>query len=99
MEQPLYYWDPSIAPSSLFIYKGDRYPEWDGDWFITTLRAETLFRFSWKERNFVKEERLYANHFGRLRHLSLSTEGFIYILIDDDNGSLVKLEKKYPFEE
>ena len=92
MVQPLLYWDPSVAPSSLLIYQGDKYPEWTGQWFMTTLANETLFRLAWDGSALTEEEQLYRGQHGRLRDVVESPDGYIYLLIDAENGSVIKLE-------
>ena len=92
MEQPLHYWDPSIAPSSLLIYHGTIYPEWKGDWFVTALKDKTLYRISWDGENIGSINRMYEGDYGRLRNISLSPEGYLYLLVDDEKGSLIKLD-------
>ncbi len=90
MEPPLYYWDPSVAPSSLLIYNGKNYPNWQSSWFVTTLREKTLLRFTKSGSKFV-EERLYQNEFGRIRKIETSPTGDLFLLTDGGRGSLIKI--------
>ena len=90
MEPPLYYWDPSVAPSSLLIYNGENYPNWQSSWFVTTLREKTLLRFTKSGSKFV-EERLYQNEFGRIRKIETSPTGDLFLLTDGSKGSLIKI--------
>ena len=90
MELPLYYWDPSVAPSSLLIYNGENYPNWQSSWFVTTLREKTLLRFTKSGSKFV-EERLYQNEFGRIRKIETSPTGDLFLLTDGSEGSLIKI--------
>ena len=90
MEPPLYYWDPSVAPSSLLIYNGENYPNWQSSWFVTTLREKTLLRFTKSGSKFV-EERLYQNEFGRIRKIETSPTGDLFLLTDGGKGSLIKI--------
>ena len=92
MIQPIHYWDPSIAPSSLLIYQGTIYPKWKGDWFVTALKGKTLYRISWDGENIGSINEMYEGEYGRLRNISLSPEGYLYLLVDDDEGSLIKLD-------
>ena len=91
MEQPLIYYDPSVAPSSHLIYSGTLYPDWTGHHFMTTLAEATLFRLTWDGSEIVPQEALFSNRLGRVRHIAQSPGGFIYLLIDDDQGSIIKL--------
>ncbi|MBX2871562.1 MAG: PQQ-dependent sugar dehydrogenase, partial [Saprospiraceae bacterium] len=79
------------APSSHLIYTGTVYPEWTGHHFMATLANERLFRLTWDGSNLTQQETLYRNSLGRIRHITQSPDGFIYLLIDDDQGALVKL--------
>ena len=90
MELPLYYWDPSVAPSSLLIYNGENSPNWQSSWFVTTLREKTLLRFTKSGSKFV-EERLYQNEFGRIRKIETSPTGDLFLLTDGSEGSLIKI--------
>jgi glucose/arabinose dehydrogenase len=90
VEQPLYYWDPSVAPSSLLIYSGENYSNWRNSWFVTTLRERTLFRFIRSENKF-HGERLYQNEFGRIRKIETSPTGDLFLLTDGGKGSLIKI--------
>ena len=92
MEQPLHYWDPSIAPSSLLIYYGTIYPEGEGDWFVTALKDKILYRISWDGEKIGSINKMYERDYGRLRNISLSPEGYLYMLVDDEKGSLIKLD-------
>ena len=85
-----YYWDPSVAPSSLLIYNGENYPNWQSSWFVTTLREKTLLRFTKSGSKFV-EERLYQNEFGRIRKIETSPAGDLFLLTDGSKGSLIKI--------
>lgn len=91
MEQPLLFFDPSVAPSSHMIYTGTVYPEWTGHHFMSTLANERLFRLTWDGASLTQQETLYRNSLGRIRHITQSPAGFIYLLIDDDQGAIIKL--------
>ena len=91
MEQPLIYYDPSVAASSHLIYTGNVYPEWTDNHFMTNLADATLFRLTWDGAEMVQQEMLFPNSLGRIRHIAQSPAGFIYLLIDADQGGIVKL--------
>ena len=91
MEQPLLYWDPSIAPSSMAYYQGNRYPEWKNQWFVSALAEETLVRLSWDGQTLTEEEQLYRNQMGRIRAVVESPDGLLYLLTDSSNGRVVQL--------
>ena len=89
-EEPLHYWDPSVAPSSLLIYSGANYQNWKNSWFVTTLRERTLIRLV-KIENQLIEERLYQNEFGRIRKIEASPAGDLFLLTDGGEGNLIKI--------
>ena len=90
MEQPLHYWDPSVAPSSLLIYSGNKYGAKDGELFVTSLKNKTLFKVSLVEKQITVNE-FYKNEFGRIRNIEISPGGVLYLITDDNNGSIIKL--------
>lgn len=93
-EQPLYYWDPSIAPSGLAVYQGKMFPEWNGDLLAGALKFELLVRLDRDEKGAMKgEERLFEGEFGRIRDVRVAPDGSIYLLTDDSNGKIVRLTR------
>ncbi|MCP5419783.1 MAG: PQQ-dependent sugar dehydrogenase [Gammaproteobacteria bacterium] len=92
MEQPLHYWVPSIAPSGMAFYTGNRFPKWRGDLFVGALRDEMLVRLSFEGERKVHEERLLKGVLGRIRDVRNGPDGFIYLLTDDFNGVIARLE-------
>ena len=91
MEQPLHYWVPSIAPSGMAFYTGDRFPKWQGDLFVGALRDQMLVRLRFDGETLVKEERLLKGTVGRIRDVRAGPDGLIYLL-DESNGALLRLE-------
>jgi aldose sugar dehydrogenase len=92
MEQPIHYWVPSIAPSGMAFYAGERFPRWKGDLFVGALRDQMLVRLRLDGAKVVKEERLLKNALGRIRDVRAGPDGFLYLLTDDSNGVLARLE-------
>jgi glucose/arabinose dehydrogenase len=92
MEQPLYYWVPSIAPSGMAFYIADRFPRWKGDLFVGALRDQMLVRLQLDGEKVVKEERLLKGVLGRIRDVRTGPDGLIYVLTDDSHGVLARLE-------
>ena len=92
MAQPLYYWVPSIAPSGMAFYAGERFPRWKGNLFVGALRAQILVRLVLDGEKVVKEERLLKGEIGRLRDVRMGPDGFLYLLTDEDPGMLARLE-------
>ncbi len=93
MEQPNYYWVPSIAPSGMTFYTGDKFPEWQNNIFIGSLKFQLLVRLEMQAGKVVKEERLLKGELGRIRDVHTGPDGYLYLLIDkSENGAIVRLE-------
>ncbi|MEM8688977.1 MAG: PQQ-dependent sugar dehydrogenase [Pseudomonadota bacterium] len=89
MEQPLHYWDPSIAPSSMTFYSASLFPEWNGDLFVSALRGRKIVRLDLKGDEIVGEEDLLDDEFGRIRRVQQGPDGALYAVTDD--GALLRL--------
>lgn len=96
MEQPLYHWTPSIAPSGMAFYTGEKFPRWRGDLFVGALRDQMLVRLRLDGEKVVHEERLLQGVLGRIRDVRQGPDGFLYLLTDERNGVLVRLEPEVP---
>jgi glucose/arabinose dehydrogenase len=92
MEQPLHKWVPSIAPSGMAFYEGDKFPGWRGNLLVGALRAEMLVRLELDGEKVVKEERLLKGTLGRIRDVRVGPDGYVYLLTDDSDGVLARLE-------
>jgi aldose sugar dehydrogenase len=97
MEQPLYYWDPVIAPSGMVFYTGKLFPEWRGNLFIGGMASMNLVRVTIKGERVVDEERLLrdlqpAPH--RIRDVNQGPDGALYLLTDAEQGLLLKITPK-----
>jgi aldose sugar dehydrogenase len=92
MAQPLYYWVPSIAPSGMAFYAGDKFPKWKGDLFVGALRAQLLVRLRLDGEKVVKEERLLQGVLGRIRDVRMGPDGFLYVVTDENAGVVARLE-------
>lgn len=92
MTQPLYYWVPSIAPSGMCFYNGDRFPDWRGNLFVGSLKFGQLVRLQLKDGVVVGEERLLGGKLGRIRDVECHWDGNLYLLTDEPNGGLYRLE-------
>lgn len=93
MEQPVVYWVPSIAPSGMAFLTSDRYPGWQGNLFVGALRAQTLVRLELDGRKVVRQERLLPNLSERVRHVVQGPDGWLYILTDNEDGKVLRLER------
>jgi len=92
MAQPLHVWVPSIAPSGMAFYAGERFPRWKGDLFVGALRAGVLVRLKLDGEKVVREERLLAGALGRIRDVRSGPDGLLYLLNDDSRGVVARLE-------
>jgi glucose/arabinose dehydrogenase len=92
MAQPLHVWVPSIAPSGLAFYAGDRFPQWRGDMLVGALRDRMLVRLQLDGEKVVREERLLQGTVGRIRDVRVGPDGYVYLLTDSSDGALVRLE-------
>ena len=91
MEQPVYKWVPSIAPSGMLFYTADRFPNWRGNLFVGSLKFGLLVRLELEGDRVTSEERLLDFQFGRIRDVIQGTEGDIWLLTDDTNGKLLRI--------
>lgn len=91
MEQPLYYWVPSIAPSGMAFYNGALFPDWQGSLFVGSLKFRTLVRLTLDGDQVVAEERILRDQLGRIREVEQGPDGAIYVLTDEGRGVLARL--------
>jgi glucose/arabinose dehydrogenase len=89
MEQPIYYWDPVIAPGDMDFYRGSLFP-WRGDILIAGLDTEALIRLEVDGERVIGEER-FALGVGRLRDVAESEDGALWVVTDEEDGRLVRL--------
>jgi glucose/arabinose dehydrogenase len=93
-EQPLYYWDPSIAPGALAVYRGRMFPEWDGDFLVTALKFRLLSRLSRDAGGKIThEERFLTDAYGRLRDIKEAPDGSLLVTTDSDDGKLIRISR------
>jgi glucose/arabinose dehydrogenase len=91
MEQPIYYWDPAIAPSGITFYTGNLIPEWKGNLFVASLRGSHIARLIIKDNKVVGEERLFSDLHKRFRYITQGPDGELYTIIDDADGKIFKI--------
>jgi glucose/arabinose dehydrogenase len=92
MEQPVYYWNPSIAPSGMTFYQGDKFPDWRGNLLVGALKYQLLSRLVLQDGEVVAEEQLLRHELGRIRTVQVGPDGYVYLLTDENRGRLVRLE-------
>ncbi len=99
MEQPLYYWDPTIAPSGMIFYTGSLFPKWKGSLLIAGKQPQGLpggfvTRLTLKGEKVVGEERLETPAPANWRDIRQGPDGAVYLLKDGTAGAIVKLTPK-----
>lgn len=90
MEQPVYYWDPVIAPSGADFYDGQLFGDWQGDLLIGAMSPPSLVRLKLEGDRVVGEERLDPE-IGRIRDVQVASDGTIWVVTDEDSGGLYRL--------
>ncbi|WP_241566919.1 PQQ-dependent sugar dehydrogenase [Hahella sp. KA22] len=91
VEKPVWYWDPSIAPSGMAVYRGDLFPDWRGDLLVGALKFQLLARVEMKETRAQKEERSLQERKSRIRDVRVGPDGAVYVLTDGSNAELLRL--------
>ncbi len=93
LEQPVIYWTPSIAPSGLALYRGEKFPAWKGDLFAGALSFRHLRRIHLDEQgNVVDQEQLLNDLRWRIRDVRAPADGYLYVCTDEDDGRVLRLE-------
>ena len=88
MEQPLYYWVPSIAPSGMAMVDSDKYPDWNGNLLVGSLKYQYLERLVLEKGNVTKREKVMEGR-GRIRSVNQGPDGYIYVGVE--NLGIVKI--------
>jgi glucose/arabinose dehydrogenase len=94
MEQPVYYWDPVIAPSGMLFYTGDKFPDWKGNIFVGGLASNALVRLVLTGGVVATEERFLHELHERIRDVRQGPDGYIYLITDSGNGLLLRVRPK-----
>ena len=96
MVQPLQVWVPSIAPSGMAFVSGSQFPQWQGSMLVGALRGQMLVRLTLEGDKVLSEERLFQGRPGRIRDVRMGPDGLVYLLTDDPQGALLRLEPAKP---
>jgi glucose/arabinose dehydrogenase len=94
MEQPIYYWDPVIAPSGMAFYTGGLFPAWKGSLFVGGLGSERVSRLTLNGERITGEEWLFRELKERIRDVVQGPDGALYLLTDNDAGRVLKVAPK-----
>jgi glucose/arabinose dehydrogenase len=99
IDEPRILWIPSIGPSGLAFYTGDRFPQWKGNLFVGSVRRGEIPRTGGLERvvvtdklDEVRRETLLTQLHQRIRDVRQGPDGLIYVLTDEDDGALLRIE-------
>jgi aldose sugar dehydrogenase len=93
MEQPVYYWDPVIAPSGMIVYTGDAYPQWKNSLFIGSLSPGALVRLTLENNRVTGEQRFFGQLNERIRDVEQGPDGLLYLLTDAPRGRVLRVER------
>jgi glucose/arabinose dehydrogenase len=92
MEQPVYFWDPVIAPSGMLFYTGDAFPAWKGSVLVGSLQPGALVRLELENGRVAREERYEEGGLGtRIRDVRQGPDGLVYVLTDEGNGRVLRV--------
>jgi aldose sugar dehydrogenase len=94
MEQPVYYWDPVIAPSGMVFYTGDAYPGWKGSVFVGSMAPGALVRLTIADGRVASEERYLGDLNERIRDVQQGPDGLLYLVTDSPQGRLLRVVPK-----
>ncbi|GGD14991.1 PQQ-dependent sugar dehydrogenase [Aquisalinus flavus] len=90
MAQPVYYWDPVIAPGDMVFYEGAMFADWQGDLLVASLKPGAIVRLELDGERIVGEERLLTD-LARIRDIDVDKDGSLLILTDETNGGLYRV--------
>ncbi|MGQ0701660.1 MAG: PQQ-dependent sugar dehydrogenase [Gemmatimonadales bacterium] len=91
MEQPVYYWDPIIAPSGMVFYSGDAFPDWKGNILVGGLASQVLVRLVLENGAVVREERYLGELGWRIRDVQEGPDGALYVVTDEADGRVLRI--------
>jgi glucose/arabinose dehydrogenase len=92
LEQPVYYWDPSIAPSGMAFYTGDKFPAWRGSILVGALAGKLVSRLETNGKRVTGEERMLQQLGERIRDVRQGPDGFVYLLTDSRSGRILRMK-------
>jgi len=92
-EQPVYYWDPVIAPGGMAVYDGAMFPGWRGNLLVAALKEKHIARLVLDGDRVVGEERLLTDLGERVRDVAVGPDGAVWAITDETDGKLVRLAK------
>lgn len=96
MEQPVYYWDPVIAPSGMVFYTGQAFPEWRHSILVGSLNPGLLVRLTLADGKVAQEERYLGELGERIRDVQQGPDGLLYVITDSDKGRVLRISPPRP---
>lgn len=90
-EQPVYYWDPVIAPGGATFYSGRMFPGWEGNLLVAALKEMHIARLVIENNRVIGEERLLTGLGARIRDVAVGADGAVWAITDEEDGKLVRL--------
>ncbi len=94
MEPPIVQWSPSIAPSGMAFYTGDRFPQWRGHLLVGALSYRSLYRLELDGEKVVRQERMLESLGRRIRDVRVGPDGLVYLLVGTPEGSILRLSPR-----
>ncbi|HEY0921438.1 PQQ-dependent sugar dehydrogenase [Rheinheimera pacifica] len=91
MQVPVWGWTPSIAPAGMTLYRGELFPQWQGNIFVAALAAKSVYRLQIEKHQVVHEQVLFSELKQRIRDVRSGPDGALYLLTDSDKGQLIKV--------
>ena len=91
--EPIYFWDPVIAPSDFVVYEGDMFQEWEGDYLISALVAGGLVRISLGEDGRVEAEERLLSDVGHTRDVEVDDDGSLLLATDQEDGRILRVSR------
>ena len=91
LEQPVYYWDPVVAPSGMAFYDGQLIPEWKNNLFVAGLAGQHVSRLVLRDNKVIGEERLLLDQHQRMRAVKEGPDGALWVITDDVHGRLIRI--------
>lgn len=91
---PDWFWEHTVAPTGLAFYYGSEFPKWQGDLFVAGLSRGSLWRITTQGEKVQKAQELFTEQRIRLRNVKMSPAGKIYLLTDEANGRILRIDKR-----
>ncbi len=91
MEQPVYFWTPSIAPSGMAFYNGKAFPSWKGDVLVGAMSGMQLVRLEMKNGHVVGEEKLLLDRCKRTKDVRQGPDGLVYVITDESPSEILRI--------